>query len=341
MTNKVLYCTLFLCLTVVLTTKTQAQEQRTTKKEQRFHDKENTRFVNDVESLQEQIQTIRADKSLSKAEQKAKIKPIYDRMTELRAQNVNARNYDDGSSTAAMPAKGRKKDMADTDGKRMSKKDRKTKARLNKQETKRLKKEIKRVKKDKALTEGERVAKLEMLNKELNGIQSGKGKAKDMASTKKPMRKKDMATKSAETRARDQWKSDRDAERKAKKDSALAKQKKSREVARAKREKNIKEWKARARKESGAVQSTTTMTTKTKSSMTQTANVNAPDQMAMPNQPVTQKKSRLTSQQRTMARLTRMSSNLTALKDKGLINLKHYEQKMAHIRSFREKMMKP
>lgn len=343
MTNKALYFTFLLVLGLVFNPTAQAQDQDLSKQEQRFHDKENGRFVNQVESLQEDIQRIRDNKSLSKAEQKAKIKPIFERMNELRAQNVDARSYDDGTAKDKMAAKDRKRDMADSDGKQMSKKDRKAKAKRKKQEAKRVQKEIKRVKKDKALTEVERVAKLEMLQKELKGIQSGSATAKDIASADSAMGKKDMKGKSAEKRARDQWKADNDANRKEKMTSSIAKQKKTRELARAKREKNIKEWKARARQESGAAPSSPSMSTtgNKKSPLSQTANVNVPNQMDVPIRPVTQKKSRQTTQQRMMERLTRMSSNLTKLKDNGLINSKHYDQKMAHIRSLREKMMRP
>ncbi len=343
MTNKAIYCTFLLVLGLVFNPAIQAQDQDASKQEQRFHDKENSRFVNEVESLQEDIQRIRNDKSLTAAEQKAKIKPIFERMNELRSQNVNARSFNDGSTQDQRTAKGRQRDMADSDGKQMSKRDRKSKAKRKKSEVKRMRKEIKRVKKDKSLTEVERVAKLEMLQTELKGIQSGKAKAKGMASANTPMGKKDRGGKSAEKRARDQWKADTDAKRKDKMERSIAKQKQSREVARAKREKNIKEWKARARQESGAMHSTPSMskTGNKKSPMTQTANVNVPNQMDVPNRPVTQKKSRQTSQQLMMDRLTRMSSKLTQQKDNGLINLKHFDQKMAHIRSLREKLMRP
>lgn len=408
MTYKSLNITLLLCFSIVFLSYAQTNDQKTSKQEERFHDKENSRFVNDVESLQREIQRIREDKSLSSAEQNAKIKPIYERMQELRTQNVNARHLGNENSSKDKSSRFRNDDLADKTPKRKSKKARKNK----KQQEKRIKKEIKQVKKDKGLTEAERVSKLEMLRKELKNIKSGKdamastvirrprvdNNSSDMA-TKKLEREKQMAEKeakrknkmesglqkqkeardvarakreknieqwkakarkesgqatdvqsdvtvdgSAEKRAKDKWMTDNKAKQQDKIEKDQGKRKEAKDMARVNREKNIKEWKAKAAKEkTGTVSSSpaATQVAQAKPPMTKAATVTKPDQMTAVNQTDTQKKARSSHKEKTLERLTRMSTRLSNLKNDGLINETHFEKKMAHIRAFREKMMRP
>jgi len=309
-----------------------AQTDTTSKEESKYHNKENSKFVIQVKSIQEQIQQIRQDKSLSKAEQKEKIKPLFDEMMIIRKHNVSNRQWADADADLPL----------ETDVKKPSKSDRK--------KIKRLQKEINRIKKDGTLTEAEKRTKLDPIHKEMLAIKSGK--TDPPAGVHGRILKADTATKDTEREAREKWEADRAEERKAKMNKELRDRKVKREKAREKREKNVEEWKAKARTEKSSMNQSTVQKSQNNKMPTKGSrnmSTSTPDKIMNPNpldvsnDPIHSKKAmaKKVNQSSMLQRLTKMSDRLTVLNDKGLINPKHFENKMAHIRKMRERFLRP
>lgn len=224
----------------------QVSSEKNTKEEQKYHNKQNSKFVSQVKSIQEQIQSIRQDRSLSEGEKRTKVKPLFDEMKKLRAANVANRQWQEKEGK-----------MASTE-KVTTNKESKNSSKYARKKIKRLQKEINRIKKDSSLTEAEKRAKLDPIFKEMMALKNGKQMSKDVATAPEGrILKSGPAKAAAEEGAQEKWKADRAAERKAKMDKELGARKAKREKAREKREKNIATWKAKAREEKDKMETTT------------------------------------------------------------------------------------
>lgn len=230
----------------------QVSSEKNTKEEQKYHNKQNSKFVSQVTSIQEQIQSIRQDRSLSEGEKRTKIKPLFDEMKKLRAANVADRQWQDKEEKMASTEKVTSTEKVATN------KEPKNPSKYARKKIKRLQKEINRIKKDGSLTEAEKRAKLDPIFKEMMALKTGKQMSKDVATAPEGrILKSGPAKADAEEGAQEKWKADRAAERKAKMDKELGARKAKREKAREKREKNIATWKAKAREEKDTMEATT------------------------------------------------------------------------------------
>jgi len=334
----------------------QKSTDKDTKEERKYHDKQNSKFVTQVKSLQEQIKEIRQDKSLSKEERKEKIRPLFEEMKAIRQMNVADRKWDDDEEVVA----------SDTDRQKPSKLRSDKSPKSDRKQIKRLQKEISKIKKDSSLSEAEKRAKLDPIQRELLALKTGKKLGKErVPGPKGRMLKKDIAKQEVNHSEREQWKAERAAKRKATMEKELDNRKIERQKAREKREKNIEEWKAKARQEKKDMSpvkpsmSAPVVTAPDKSMSSEAkpkteakmetkemdhstpSNVMKPDPLDISTEPIhakSAKKSVIKSKM--LNRLTAMSDRLMALNDSGLINAVHFEKKMAHIRKLRERFLK-
>lgn len=361
--------TLVYCLVILIFAgqHSYGQSDSNSKEERKYHNKQNSKFVSQVKSIQEKIQLIRHDDSLSDSEKRIKIRPLFDEMKQLREANVANRRWQEKEEKAEVM-------VTDVEDKQLSKDKRKR--------IKGLQKEINRIKKDDSLTEAEKRAKLDPIHKEMIAIKTGKAMTKDVVTTPTGrVLKTDVDKKAVEEKAQEKWKADRAAKRKANMEKELASRKEKREKARAKREKNIESWKAKARQEKEAMEATQNSPVPVKTKMekeslaeakpkrkkqakqskpakpvkaasskvdsksmseSKTSKIMNHDPSDINNEPIPSKSAvKKVAHSGMLKRLTAMSDNLTALKNSGSINSIHFEKKMAHIRKLRERFLRP
>lgn len=347
-------CCILIALLCVGTITAQTEQ---TKDEQRYHNKENQKFVNSVASIQDKIHDIKADKSLSEAEKRAQIEPLFEEMLALRKANSSSREWKEKDSKpekdVAQTKKSRKSnsDVADSGN---SRKENKMNARQRKKRIKALQKDIQDTKKNTTLTKAERDMKLQPLMEELIALQSNQIPDTDIAMENSDEKILKAETITAKGKEKDQWRTEQEEERKQKMDTELDRRKVDREKAREKRDTNIEKWKAEAEKEQSkkmaekkaqSSMSSQPVTT-TKSTVKQTTDIPQTDEKIVQKQIVTSVTSTSSSMKRSssskqgmLQRLTRMSENLEHLKTSGLITEENYKLKMSHIRAARERFL--
>lgn len=337
----------------------QTDNNRTSKEEQKYHDKKNQRFVNSVEDIQTQINAIRSNDSLSDVEKRERITPLFEEMRALRAADIASREWTEKekkskkekAKTDRKKSQESKSEMADS-GKKPKRNN--MNARQRKKRIKYLQKEIQDINKNKSMAQADKDMKLEPLMDELVALQKRQVPDADIAmdgGNERVLKTKAIKEKGKQ---KDKWKAEEAKKKEAKMNAGQDREKAEREKAREKRDAKIEKWKSKARKEqskkkamaASADSSPEKPASRSSKTDTESSEVKRMDKTVVHNQTVSSSSETKSSGKKTSSaksgmfqRLSRMTTNLERLKSSGLLSDENFKLKMGHIRAVRERFL--